>query len=101
METIYRRVDIARIAKELKTAIEELRTERDQIDNKIGAMEQALRELGVKRGPGRPRGSGKKVASPTARKSKVTRNWSPEARRAAAERMRKYWAERKKASKKA
>ena len=97
-------MDTARIAKELRSAIDELRTERQEIDSKIGAMEQALRELGVKRGPGRPKGSGKKVASTTgtaSRQTKVTRNWSPEARRAAAERMRKYWADRKKASKKA
>ena len=101
-------MNTAHIAKELRTAIDELKLEREQIDNRISAMEQALRGLGVKRGPGRPKGSGKKAApaattgSPApSRRKKVTRNWSPEARRAAAERMRKYWADRKKASKKA
>ena len=95
-------MDTARIAKELRTAIDELRDEREQIDTKIGAMEQALRELGVKRGPGRPKGSGKKVTTTkrASSKKKSTRNWSPEARKAAAERMKKYWADRKKSSKK-
>jgi len=93
-------VDTARIAKELRSALDELRSERDEISSKIGAMESALRELGVKRGPGRPKGSGKKPAAAASSK-KVTRNWSPEARRAAAERMKKYWSDRKKASKKA
>lgn len=95
----------AKIAKELRSAIEDLKDQRDDIGNKITAMEQALKGLGVKRGPGRPRGTGKKAASAAparATKKKVERNWSPEARRAAAERMRKYWAKRKKeASKKA
>ncbi len=94
-------VDTARIARELRSAIDELRTERDEINNQIGAMEQALRELGVKRGPGRPRGSGKKngaSASPSsATKKKAVRNWTPEAREAARERMRKYWANKKRA----
>ena len=56
-------MDTGKIAKELRSAIDELKAERDEIANKINAMEQALRELGVKRGPGRPRGSGKKVAA--------------------------------------
>ncbi len=96
-------MDTAKIAKELRSAIDELKDERSVIENKIGAMEQALRELGVKRGPGRPRGSSNKtvVSKRSAAKKKVSRNWSPEARRAAAERMRKYWADRKKATKKA
>lgn len=102
-------MDTGKIASQLRSAIDELRTERDEIENKIGAMEQALRELGVKRGPGRPRGSGKKAvtASPDGKNGKigkdgkkVTKNWSPEARKAAAERMKRYWAERRKAAKK-
>ncbi len=106
-----------KVAKELRSALDTMKAEREELDEKIQMMEQMLSKLGVKRGPGRPPGSpnkkrrgrppgsknkrgpgrppgsGKKKA---ATKKKTTRNWSPAARKAAAERMKKIWADRKK-----
>lgn len=51
-----------RVARELRAALETMKGERDQLDKNITAMETLLGQLGapVKRGPGRPKGSGVK-----------------------------------------
>ena len=140
------------VAKELRSALEQLRGEHARLTSQISSVETVLAELGApvrrgpgrpkgsgakrgpgrpkgsgrqaaaivvaasapaKRGPGRPKGSGKKkevaVAAPAKRGPKAAAaapagggkrrrkpNWSPEAKAQAAERMRAYWAERKK-----
>jgi hypothetical protein len=93
-------VDTDRLAKDLKRALDQLQDERDELDNKIRVMENALRELGVKRGPGRPKGSKNKASAAGGgrRGPRKTPNWSPDARRAVSDRMKKYWAERRKKS---
>ena len=92
-----------KVARELSSALETMKAERDDLDEKIRLMEELLSKVGgVKRGPGRPRGSGTKrgPGRPPKQegKQKVKRNWSPAARKAAAERARKMWAERRKKS---
>jgi hypothetical protein len=84
----------SKVATELKSVIDQLRSERSEIDEKIQLLEKALGGLGVKR-RGRPPASASAPAVGGSPK-KVTRNWSPAARKAAADRMRKYWAERRK-----
>lgn len=94
-------MDINKLAKDIDRAIESLRSEKEEIDAKIAAMEEALRSLGEKGASvrrGRPRKSVGPVAEGSGRKKP---HWSPEARKAAAERMRKYWEERKGGGKKA
>lgn len=54
-------------------AIEELRAEKERLDQAIAALESTLEAKGTGQG----------------------RVWSSNARRAAAERMRKYWAKRR------
>lgn len=75
---------MANASEALSRALLELRNERDQLDEKIRALERAL-EL---------RGAPKKQTTRTnaGDKPKIKKNWSPAARKAAAERMRKYWA---------
>ncbi|MBK6687387.1 MAG: hypothetical protein IPG45_23150 [Deltaproteobacteria bacterium] len=76
----------AKATKELQSVIQELHAERSRIDEQIHLLEKALGQSAVK--ARRPVDkSGKK---------KVERYWSPAARKAAAERMRKYWADRRK-----
>lgn len=90
--------------KELRKVQEEMVAERDELNKKIADIDEALKTLGAKRGPGRPRGSGKKAEvaaaapAPAAAPSrkKVKRNWSPEAKKAASERMKAYWANKRK-----
>lgn len=89
-----------KVSKELQNAIDALKRERDELDEKIELMEETLNKLGgERRGPGRPpkKGASKKAktAKAAGRKRKKP-NWSPEARRAASERMRKYWEQRRK-----
>ena len=87
--------------KSLKDAILALRKEREEIDERITAMEETLQVIsGTRRGPGRPPGSKNKkkrmAVSSTRAKKKVKRNWSPAARKAASDRMKKIWADRHK-----
>jgi hypothetical protein len=51
-----------RVTRELRAALDSLRGERDQLDRQIGAMENLLAQMGapLKRGPGRPPGTGMK-----------------------------------------
>ena len=88
-------MDINKLAKDIQLAIETLRSEQQEIDAKIAAMEDALKSLGegapaARRG--RPRKTAIKVPDGRSRKKP---HWTPEARKAAAERMRKYWEDRK------
>lgn len=71
----------------IESAIAALRAERDQIDETIQALVRATSGMGRAKAPGR----GGRVGTTQRRKPK----WSPAARKAAAERMRKYWAARK------
>ena len=122
-----------RVANELRSALQALRKEREEIDDQISLMEGTLSKLGVSKGQsskkktrrkkaaaGKKRGpkkkatkkkattkkaSKKKATKKKATKQKATKKkaskkkkpyWSPAARAAARERMRKYWAERRK-----
>ncbi len=87
-------VDTDKIAKELRRAIDALHDERQELDEKIRVMEETLSKLGVKRGPGRPKGSRSKASKVRANRKKP--NWSPEKRREVSDRMKKYWADRRK-----
>lgn len=77
--------------KALQAALQELRSEKSRIEAAINELESVITSLGGAR-RGRPIGSGK----PAGVKKKVRKNWSPAARKAAAQRMKKYWAERRK-----
>ena len=69
----------------------------DWIAARISILEDTLAKLGgAKRGPGRPKGSGAKAAGSATKAARKKPHWSPEARKAAKERMQKYWADRKK-----
>ncbi len=77
----------SRLQASLTRALAELKSERSRLDSAIAQLEgfiASLAKLG-RRGPGRPPGSGQKR----------TPKWSPAARKAAAERMRRYWAARR------
>ena len=86
----------------LEEAIQLMTNERDELDHRIALMQETVAMLeGARRGPGRPPGSKNKVKADggaSARAPKKKRNWSPEARAAAAERMRKAWRKRKRQS---
>lgn len=82
----------------LREGIKQLEAQKQEIDKKLGLLRDSLRALDghgshVQR-RGHPPGSKTKTT-----KKKATRNWSPEARKAAAERAKRMWAKRK-ASKK-
>ncbi|MCB9650324.1 MAG: hypothetical protein H6730_27620 [Deltaproteobacteria bacterium] len=86
-----------KVAKEIRSAIDALAKERDEIAARISILEDTLAKLGgAKRGPGRPKGSGAKAAGSATKPARKKPHWSPEARKAAKERMQKYWADRKK-----
>ncbi|MCA9551451.1 MAG: hypothetical protein KC933_15555 [Myxococcales bacterium] len=86
-----------KVAKEIRSAIDALAKERDEIAARISILEDTLAKLGgAKRGPGRPKGSGAKAAGSATKAARKKPHWSPEARKAAKERMQKYWADRKK-----
>ena len=94
-------MDTSKLAKEIQRAIESLRSEQEEIDGKIAAMEDALKSLG-EQGAAPRRGRPRKTAVVAkGGRSRKKPHWSPEARKAAAERMRKYWEDRKGSPKKA
>ena len=70
--------------------------ERDRIDRAIAILQGTEPRRGRpagRRGPGRPAGRPKKVAK------RGGRGMSPAARKATSERMKKYWAKRRRAAK--
>lgn len=87
-------MNTAKIARDLQKAIKGLQSEMDELDAKIDVLKNTLSTLGMK--PPRDSKRRQKARSKTGRKP----NWSPAARKAAADRMRKYWAERRKGQKK-
>ena len=85
------------LKKSLQQAIKELEQERDELAAKIEILDNALTKL---RGANAPRSKGRAAhARPPAKKTRKSPKWTPAAREAAAERMRKYWADRKKKAK--
>jgi len=82
-----------KVNQSLAKALSELRQERARIDDAITKLQAFLGSLGAapRRGPGRPP-KASYVATVTAK----ARGWSGASRKAAAARMRRYWADRKK-----
>ncbi len=114
-------MELESLARDLRAALADIRRERDQLTAHIALIEETIQKLSRLRGDGRAAGgraaaasrppakaskarpSGKdarpsrakvKAAAPAPRR-RAKPNWPPEARQAAAERMRKYWAERR------
>ncbi len=56
---------IDNVTQPLRSALDQLRGEHARITNQIGVLENMLKDLGspVKRGPGRPKGTGTKSAA--------------------------------------
>lgn len=89
------------VSKELRAALESLRSEHARITEHIASIEAVLARMGapVKRGPGRPPKALSAISAPAAKKGGTGRKrpkWSAEARDAARRRMQEYWAKRKK-----
>ncbi len=97
-------MSLENVAQTLKASIVDLQEEREKVNTKIDALRSVLASLDAapapkKRGPGRPKGSKNKTTEPVAvapktRKKRKRAKWTPEQKAAAAERMRKYWANR-------
>jgi len=79
-------MDVGRIVSEIDAEIARLQQARAAL-TAIGASGA----VAVRRGPGRPKGSGKKKAAKATRK----RNLTPEGRKRIAEAMKRRWAERR------
>lgn len=116
-----------RVARELQSALDALRTERAEIDEQIELMEGTLSKLGfgtkrkaTKRKATRKKATRRKAGRPASKKKTAAKkktagkkkraakkkaagkkkpHWSPAARAAARDRMRKYWADRRKKQK--
>ncbi|MBC7792530.1 MAG: hypothetical protein H7Z43_02385 [Clostridia bacterium] len=91
----------ADMSQTLRTALEQLREEKDRIENAIVELERLVNSLSGVRRRGRPPGSGKRgPGRPPGRKngnaSLERKGWSDQARQAAAQRMKRYWADRRK-----
>lgn len=94
----------ADMSQTLRTALEQLREERDRIDSAIVELERLVNSLSGVRRRGRPPGSGKRgPGRPAGRASGGSplkrKGWSDTARQAAAQRMKRYWADRRKQEK--
>ncbi|MFO0722235.1 MAG: hypothetical protein U1E65_00545 [Myxococcota bacterium] len=99
----------AHVVQNVRNALQQLQAERALIERKIAALNELLATspAPVKRGPGRPRkvpaaapaaaAKAAPAAKPAAKKVRAKAKWSPAARKAARERMKKYWAKKKKA----
>lgn len=74
------------VERALQQALAELHSQRDDIEKAIDQVEATLSRLG------------KRAASFVRQVEKRSRNWSAAARQAARDRMKKYWADRRKAS---
>ncbi len=89
----------ADMSQTLRAALEQLREEKRRIDSAIVELENLVNSLSGVRRRGRPPGSGKRGPGrpPSAGGGMPKRKgWSPAARNAAAQRMKRYWAERRK-----
>ena len=82
------------VAQTIRDALDELRAERDQLDEQIESLEAALEAV---EGPAPRARRGRLKKAQTATPAKRKPKWSPEAKEAARKRMKKYWADRKKA----
>lgn len=82
----------------MKDVLEILIAERDRINRAIAVLQGDATATAApgKRPVGRPKGSGKKAA-----KKRGRRTFTDEARRAQSEKMKAYWAARRKAKEKA
>lgn len=74
-------MNTSRINDTLRTALDDLRAERDRIELAITKLEELV---------------GTNGSTPRGRATGRREGWTPAARRAAAERMRRYWSTRKK-----
>jgi pyruvate/2-oxoglutarate dehydrogenase complex dihydrolipoamide acyltransferase (E2) component len=110
---------------DLNSVLNSLRSQHERLTRQISTIQGLLSDMGapIKRGPGRPRKNAIVVAAPVAapapakrgrpakkaevaaapaasapagQKKRKKPNWTPEARKAAAERMREIWASRRK-----
>lgn len=84
----------------LEMALRQMVDERARLDAAIRELQNFMGERDS-RAPGRPAGKSKTSNAPSVAKkassaAKRSRAWNPAARKAAADRMRKYWADQKK-----
>ena len=79
--------------------INDLRAYREELAEKLAAIDDSLRMLEGRKGPGRPPKTSLQLVEQTSARAKP--NWSDTQRREVSERMKKYWAERRKKTKKA
>lgn len=89
-----------RVIATLQNALDDLYQQRRELDEAIASLEALT---AGKSSGGRKAKAVRKTRSASSGDKRSTEGWTPEKRKAAAERMRKYWAARnkKKASKKA
>ena len=80
----------------MKDVLQILTAERDRINRAIAVLQEGSASEPARRPVGRPKGSGKKAA-----KKRGRRTFTDEARRAQSEKMKAYWAARRKAGGKA
>lgn len=93
----------ADMAQTLRTALDQLREEKQRIESAIIELENLVNTLTGVRRRGRPPGSGKRgpgrppsLVSASGDGKPKRKGWSDAARHAAAQRMKRYWAERHK-----
>ncbi|HET6344473.1 MAG TPA: hypothetical protein VFH51_06050, partial [Myxococcota bacterium] len=89
-----------KVSKSIEQALAQLHQERDRIDGAIAKLEGFLGNLASSK-TRRGRASARLLAKASGRtrvtaKQRSRAGWTPDARQAAAERMRNYWAERRK-----
>lgn len=96
----------ADMSQTLRAALDQLREERDRIDSAIVELERLVASLSGVRRRGRPPGSGKRGPGRPAGRASASngaalkrKGWSDAARQAAASRMKRYWADRRKQQK--
>jgi hypothetical protein len=86
----------ADMSQTLRAALDQLREEKARIDNAIIELENLVNSLAGVRRRGRPPGSGKRgPGRPAASGMPKRKGWNAAARAAAATRMKRYWAERR------
>lgn len=107
-------MSIDKVVSNLQSALEYLKKERDRVEEQLATVQQLIDAGGTpaKRGPGRPKGSGRKQSaasgssgamseapagriSVAAKRARNRPQWSPEDRETARDKMQKYWSDRK------